>query len=171
MAAQTVCSPVICQRKQHFYKLNSVTLLNIERSWAFFFLICNTIILLLCFQVYGLPWLVILAVMIVLKVRLKLHVIIQNENDMIPVIGSKHWCTFNLQIVSMGRKKFSADFQLMFRLLKLFLFAGCIVIIAMLFYFLDLTVGDIFQSLLAFMPTGWAILQVLGLFLEALLSL
>ncbi|XWS33153.1 hypothetical protein CRYUN_Cryun22dG0054300 [Craigia yunnanensis] len=81
-------------------------------------------------MVYGLSWLVIVAVMIVLK------------------------------IVSVGRKKFSADFQLMFRLLKLFLFAGCIVIIAMLFYFLDLTVGDIFQSLLAFMPTGWAILQI-----------
>lgn len=64
----------------------------------------------------------------------------------------------------MGRKKFSADFQLMFRLLKLFLFIGCIVIIAMLFYFVDLTVGDVFQSLLAFMPTGWAILQVLCFF-------
>ncbi|XP_022750939.1 callose synthase 5 [Durio zibethinus] len=81
-------------------------------------------------MVYGLSWLVIVAVMIVLK------------------------------IVSMGRKKFSADFQLMFRLLKLFLFAGCVVIIAMLFYFLDLTLGDIFQSLLAFMPTGWALLQI-----------
>ncbi|XVE83338.1 hypothetical protein DITRI_Ditri16bG0080900 [Diplodiscus trichospermus] len=81
-------------------------------------------------MVYGLSWLVIVAVMVVLK------------------------------IVSMGRKKFSADFQLMFRLLKLFLFAGCIVIISMLFYFLDFTLGDIFQSLLAFMPTGWAILQI-----------
>ncbi|XVF16975.1 hypothetical protein REPUB_Repub10bG0077100 [Reevesia pubescens] len=81
-------------------------------------------------MVYGLSWLVILAVMIVLK------------------------------IVSMGGKKFSADFQLMFRLLKLLLFAGSIVIIAMLFYFLDLTVGDIFQSLLAFIPTGWALLQI-----------
>ncbi|XP_021300964.1 callose synthase 5 [Herrania umbratica] len=81
-------------------------------------------------MVYGLSWLVIVAVMVVLK------------------------------IVSMGRKKFSADFQLMFRLLKLLLFVGSVVIIAMLFYFLDLTVGDIFQSLLAFMPTGWALLQI-----------
>ncbi|GLT25134.1 hypothetical protein SLA2020_002850 [Shorea laevis] len=80
--------------------------------------------------VYGLSWLVIVAVMIVLK------------------------------IVSMGRKKFSADFQLMFRLLKLFLFIGSVVTLGMLFYFLGLTVGDIFQSLLAFMPTGWAILQI-----------
>lgn len=60
----------------------------------------------------------------------------------------------------MGRKKFSADFQLMFRLLKLFLFIGFIVTLVVLFKFLSLTVGDIFASLLAFLPTGWALLQV-----------
>ncbi|RAL39881.1 hypothetical protein DM860_013082 [Cuscuta australis] len=81
-------------------------------------------------MVYGLSWLVIVAVMIILK------------------------------IVSMGRKKFSADFQLMFRLLKLFLFIGFVVTLVILFAFLSLTVGDIFASLLAFLPTGWAILQI-----------
>lgn len=81
-------------------------------------------------MVYGLSWLVIVAVMIILK------------------------------IVSMGRKKFSADFQLMFRLLKLFLFIGSVVTLGILFTVLNLTVGDIFASLLAFMPTGWAILQI-----------
>ncbi|KAF8404369.1 hypothetical protein HHK36_009252 [Tetracentron sinense] len=81
-------------------------------------------------EVYGLSWLVIVAVMTILK------------------------------IVSMGRKKFSADFQLMFRLLKLILFIGSIVTLGILFAFLSLTVGDIFASLLAFMPTGWAILQI-----------
>ena len=65
-----------------------------------------------------------------------------------------------LQIVSMGRKKFSADFQLMFRLLKMFLFIGFLVTIGIMFTFLSLTVGDIFSSLLAFLPTGWALLQV-----------
>lgn len=80
--------------------------------------------------VYGLSWLVIVAVMVILK------------------------------IVSMGRKKFSADFQLMFRLLKLFLFIGFMVTLGMLFAFLSLTVGDIFASLLAFLPTGWALLQI-----------
>lgn len=80
--------------------------------------------------VYGLSWLVIVAVMVILK------------------------------IVSMGRKKFSADFQLLFRLLKLFLFIGSVVVVAMLFTLLHLTVGDIFASILAFMPTGWAILQI-----------
>ncbi|XP_077211954.1 callose synthase 5-like [Tasmannia lanceolata] len=80
--------------------------------------------------VYGLSWLVIVAVMLILKV------------------------------VSMGGKKFSADFQLMFRLLKLFLFLGSLGTIGILFTFLNLTVGDIFVSLLAFMPTGWALLQI-----------
>ena len=60
----------------------------------------------------------------------------------------------------MGRKKFSADFQLMFRLLKLFLFIGSVGTLAILFTLLHLTVGDIFASFLAFVPTGWAILQV-----------
>ncbi|URE15448.1 callose synthase [Musa troglodytarum] len=80
--------------------------------------------------VYGLSWLVIVAVMLILKV------------------------------VSMGRKKFSADFQLMFRLLKLFLFIGFIGILGILFTLLNLTVGDIFDSLFAFLPTGWALLQI-----------
>ncbi|XP_062096562.1 callose synthase 5 [Humulus lupulus] len=81
-------------------------------------------------MVYGLSWLVIVAVMVILK------------------------------IVSLGRKKFSADFQLMFRLLKFLLFIGFIVTLTILFTLLNLTVGDIFASLLAFMPTGWAILQI-----------
>ncbi|KAK7318446.1 hypothetical protein RJT34_03148 [Clitoria ternatea] len=80
--------------------------------------------------VYGLSWLVIAAVIVILKV------------------------------VSMGRKTFSADFQLMFRLLKLILFIGTVVVLGLMFIFLGLTVGDIFVSLLAFMPTGWALIQI-----------
>ncbi|XP_074309017.1 callose synthase 5-like [Silene latifolia] len=81
-------------------------------------------------MVYALSWLVIVAVVIILK------------------------------IVSMGRKKFSADYQLMFRLLKLFLFIGFVVTLVIFFLFLNLTVGDIFVCLLAFMPTGWALLSI-----------
>ncbi|XP_072992005.1 callose synthase 5-like isoform X4 [Typha latifolia] len=81
-------------------------------------------------MVYGLSWLVIVAVILVLKV------------------------------VSMGRKRFSADFQLMFRLLKLFLFIGSVGTLVVLFTLLNLTIGDIFASLLAFIPTGWALLQI-----------
>ncbi|KAL8034672.1 hypothetical protein ABFX02_12G044200 [Erythranthe guttata] len=80
--------------------------------------------------VYGLSWLVIVAVVIILK------------------------------IVSMGRKKFSADFQLMFRLLKLFLFIAFIIGLIISIKFLELTIGDIFASLLGFLPTGWALLLI-----------
>ncbi|KAK6128378.1 hypothetical protein DH2020_037854 [Rehmannia glutinosa] len=80
--------------------------------------------------VYGLSWLVIVALMIILK------------------------------IVSMGRQKFSADFQLMFRLLKLFLFIAVVVGLIISIKFLELTVGDIFASLLGFLPTGWALLLI-----------
>lgn len=60
----------------------------------------------------------------------------------------------------MGRQRFSADFQLMFRLLKLVLFVGSILTVVLLFAVLKFTIGDIFASLLAFLPTGWALLQV-----------
>ncbi|KAI8535665.1 hypothetical protein RHMOL_Rhmol10G0191900 [Rhododendron molle] len=66
----------------------------------------------------------------------------------------------SLLIISMGGKKFSADFQLVFRLLKLFLFVGSVVTLVLMFTFLNLTVGDISASLLAFLPTGWALLQI-----------
>lgn len=65
-----------------------------------------------------------------------------------------------MQIVAMGRKKFSADFQLMFRLLKFMLFVGLIVIVVLLFIFLKMTANDLLVCVLAFYPTGWAILQV-----------
>ncbi|KAJ8769165.1 hypothetical protein K2173_000940 [Erythroxylum novogranatense] len=80
--------------------------------------------------VYGISWLVIVALMVILK------------------------------IVSMGRKKLSADFQLLFRFIKLLLFFGFVGALVILFTTLNLTVGDIFQCILAFFPTGWAILQI-----------
>jgi callose synthase len=73
-----------------------------------------------------------------------------------------------LQVVSMGRKTFSADFQLMFRLLKLSLFIGTVVILVLMFTLLSFTFGDIFASLLAFFPTGWALIQVLIIALTSL---
>ncbi|KAG6551246.1 hypothetical protein Mapa_007172 [Marchantia paleacea] len=81
-------------------------------------------------SVYGLSWLVIIAVLAVLK------------------------------IVSMGRRRFSADFQLMFRLLKALLFIGFVTIVIVLFLFAKLSVGDLFASLLAFLPTGWGLLMI-----------
>ncbi|EFJ23784.1 glucan synthase like 4 [Selaginella moellendorffii] len=80
--------------------------------------------------IYALSWLVIIGILIVLK------------------------------IVSMGRRRFSGDFQLMFRLLKGMLFMGFVSIIIILFVVVGLTVGDLFVTLLAFLPTGWALLQI-----------
>ena len=57
-------------------------------------------------------------------------------------------------------KTVRADFLLMFRLLKLFLFLGFIATVGTLFSAMHLTVGDLFASIVAFMPTGWALLQV-----------
>ncbi|KAI8540658.1 hypothetical protein RHMOL_Rhmol08G0003600 [Rhododendron molle] len=115
-------------------------------------------------MVYALSWLVIVAVMVVLKVGALIQRFEFVRFLLLCVVLVAHYPSnhpsSNMQIVSMGRKKFSADFQLMFRLLKLFLFIGSVVTLVILFTFLNLTVGDIFASLLAFMPTGWAFLQI-----------
>lgn len=110
-------------------------------------------------QVYGLSWLVIVAAMLILKVS--------DETESIFVIRlffqlgtNVTGNVFLVQIVSLGRKKFSADFQLMFRLLKLFLFFGLVATLVIMIKFLELTLADIFASFVAFLPTGWALLQL-----------
>ncbi|ONK69903.1 uncharacterized protein A4U43_C05F28050 [Asparagus officinalis] len=80
--------------------------------------------------VYGLSWLVMLIVLLVLK------------------------------MVSMGRRKFGTDFQLMFRILKVLLFLGFLSVMTVLFVVCGLTVPDVFASILGFMPTGWSILLI-----------
>lgn len=73
------------------------------------------------------------------------------------------WCcpfVHRFQMVSMGRRRFGTDFQLMFRILKGLLFLGFVSVMTVLFVVCGLTVGDVFASILAFMPTGWAILLV-----------
>lgn len=63
-------------------------------------------------------------------------------------------------MVSMGRRRFGIDFQLMFRILKALLFLGFMSVMAVLFIVFGLTVTDLFAAILAFMPTGWALLLV-----------
>uniref|UniRef100_A0A7N0T2R9 1,3-beta-glucan synthase n=1 Tax=Kalanchoe fedtschenkoi TaxID=63787 RepID=A0A7N0T2R9_KALFE len=65
-----------------------------------------------------------------------------------------------LKMVSVGRRKFGTDFQLMFRIVKGLLFLGFVSIMTVLFVVCNLTLADIFASILAFMPTGWAILLI-----------
>jgi hypothetical protein len=63
-------------------------------------------------------------------------------------------------MVSMGRRKFRTDFQLMFRILKALLFLGFMSVMTVLFVVCGLTIQDLFAAILAFMPTGWALLLV-----------
>ena len=60
----------------------------------------------------------------------------------------------------MGRKRFGGDFQLLFRLLKAGLFVIGVSILSGLFLVFDFTSAVLFTCLLAFLPTGWGILQV-----------
>ncbi|XP_031256543.1 callose synthase 7 isoform X1 [Pistacia vera] len=80
--------------------------------------------------VYGLSWIVLLSALLVLK------------------------------MVSMGRRKFSTDFQLMFRILKALLFLGFVSVMTVLFVVCGLTISDLFACLLAFLPSGWALLLI-----------
>ncbi|XP_011044775.1 PREDICTED: putative callose synthase 6 isoform X3 [Populus euphratica] len=80
--------------------------------------------------VYGLSWIVMLTTLLVLK------------------------------MVSMGRRKFRTDFQLMFRILKALLFLGFVSVMTVLFVVCGLTMQDLFAGILAFMPTGWALLLI-----------
>ncbi|VAH54465.1 unnamed protein product [Triticum turgidum subsp. durum] len=81
--------------------------------------------------VYGLSWLVMLTVLIVLK------------------------------MVSIGRQKFGTDLQLMFRILKGILFLGFVTVMAVLFAIGGLTITDVLACTLGFLPTGWCILLLL----------
>uniref|UniRef100_A0A7C9DS49 1,3-beta-glucan synthase n=1 Tax=Opuntia streptacantha TaxID=393608 RepID=A0A7C9DS49_OPUST len=63
-------------------------------------------------------------------------------------------------MVSMGRRRFGTDFQLMFRILKGLLFLGFVSVMTVLFVVCGLTISDLFVSILAFLPTGWALLLI-----------
>lgn len=63
-------------------------------------------------------------------------------------------------MVSMGRRRFGTDFQLMFRILKALLFLGFVSVMTVLFVVCGLTMSDLFAAILAFVPTGWGILLI-----------
>ncbi|KAG2717623.1 hypothetical protein I3760_03G184300 [Carya illinoinensis] len=65
-----------------------------------------------------------------------------------------------LKMVSMGRRRFGTDFQLMFRILKALLFLGFISVMTVLFVVCGLTMSDLFAAILAFTPTGWALVLI-----------
>ncbi|KAF5207914.1 Callose synthase [Thalictrum thalictroides] len=81
-------------------------------------------------RVYGLSWLVLATVLLVLK------------------------------MVSIGRRRFGTNFQLMFRIFKGLLFLGFVSAMTVLFLVCGLTISDVFASALCFLPTGWAFVLI-----------
>ena len=66
------------------------------------------------------------------------------------------------QAVSVGSKTFGAQNQLLYRLLKGGIFTALLTILVVLFMVGNLTFIDLFVSALAFLPSGWALLQVMA---------
>ncbi|XP_059074532.1 callose synthase 3 [Cryptomeria japonica] len=92
------------------------------------------------------------------------HLNIAHDNRSVLVYGLS-WLVIGavlgvLKTVSVGRRSFSAEFQLMFRLLKGLLFIGFMSVLTILFVVCGLTVADLSACILAFMPTGWGLLQI-----------
>ncbi|KAJ8565673.1 hypothetical protein K7X08_008249 [Anisodus acutangulus] len=81
-------------------------------------------------EVYGMSWIVIFLILAVMKV------------------------------VSVGRRRFSADFQLAFRLIKGFIVLSFVSLLISLIAILHLKFRDIIICILAFMPTGWGMLLI-----------
>lgn len=65
-----------------------------------------------------------------------------------------------IQTISVGRRKFSANFQLVFRLIKGLIFVTFISILVILIALPHMTPKDIVVCILAFLPTGWGLLLV-----------
>lgn len=67
---------------------------------------------------------------------------------------------FLTKVASVGRRRFSAEFQLLFRLFKGLVFLSALAVIITLIALPHMTVRDIVAIILAFMPTGWGILLI-----------
>ncbi|KAH7512777.1 hypothetical protein FEM48_Zijuj12G0126200 [Ziziphus jujuba var. spinosa] len=65
-----------------------------------------------------------------------------------------------VKAVNIGRQQFSADYHLVFRLLKAFLFIGVLAIIITLSSICQLSLMDLIVCILAFLPTGWGLILV-----------
>lgn len=65
-----------------------------------------------------------------------------------------------LQVVSVGRRQFSAEYQLVFRLIKGLIFLSIVSVLITLIALPHMTFLDVIVCILAFMPTGWGLLLV-----------
>uniref|UniRef100_A0ACD5WG59 Uncharacterized protein n=2 Tax=Avena sativa TaxID=4498 RepID=A0ACD5WG59_AVESA len=67
---------------------------------------------------------------------------------------------FIMKVISVGRRRFGASFQLFFRLIKFMIFVAFAAVLVVLILILHMTIRDIFVCILAFLPTGWGILLI-----------
>ncbi|EPS65323.1 hypothetical protein M569_09455, partial [Genlisea aurea] len=82
------------------------------------------------FLVYGLSWLVIVVALAIIK------------------------------FVTIGRRRLSADFQLVFRLVEGLCFIAAVAVLIILVSLIRMTFRDLVVCILAFMPTGWGLLLI-----------
>lgn len=65
-----------------------------------------------------------------------------------------------VQAVSVGRRKFSANFQLVFRMINGVIFIISVAVLITLVVIVDMQFRDIVVCILALMPSGWGLLLV-----------
>lgn len=65
-----------------------------------------------------------------------------------------------MQAVSVGRRKFSANFQLVFRMINGVIFIISVSVLITLVVIVDMQFRDIIVCILALMPSGWGLLLV-----------
>ncbi|KAL9251828.1 Callose synthase 3-like protein [Drosera capensis] len=65
-----------------------------------------------------------------------------------------------MKTISVGRRRFSANFQLVFRLFKGMIFMTFVSVLVILIALPHMMVQDIIVCILAFMPTGWGLLLI-----------
>ncbi|KAF6151838.1 hypothetical protein GIB67_010412 [Kingdonia uniflora] len=86
------------------------------------------------------------------------------ENKSVLVYGASWLVIFVvlclMKLVSCGRRKFSADYQIVFRMMKGLIFITCLTVLIVLILVPRMTPRDILVSFLAFMPTGWGMLLI-----------
>ncbi|KAL2322518.1 hypothetical protein Fmac_026897 [Flemingia macrophylla] len=92
------------------------------------------------------------------------HMDITHHNNDLLVFGLS-WAVFIIILIvlkmeSVRRQKFGSDIQLMFRIFKAVRFLCLLSVMIVLFVAFGLTISDFFTAIIAFTPSGWAIIQI-----------
>ncbi|KAK7401550.1 hypothetical protein VNO78_13118 [Psophocarpus tetragonolobus] len=92
------------------------------------------------------------------------HLSITHQNKSVLVYGVSWMIIFAIlglmKSVSVGRRRLSADFQLLFRLIEGLIFITFLTIFIILIVLAKMTMKDIIVCILAVMPTGWGLLLI-----------